>query len=181
MSTLGGSRGERQAKPKFSALDINTLYRTSRVSSPVLCPNSNNCVLLIPRPLLQGESLEPAAQKSAVPRKHGMQSLGKVPSARRPPANLPSLKAETQSPGDQSWAAGSEGGQGGGAAGTGTTPASATVPVVTEEKQQLKPSGATLIGQAATGAGGGGQQSEYGGTLVAQCRRYIYLLTILST
>lgn len=32
MSTLGGSRGERQAKPKFSALDINSLYRTSRVS-----------------------------------------------------------------------------------------------------------------------------------------------------
>lgn len=34
-----------------------------------------------------------------MPRKHGMQSLGKVPSARRPPANLPSLKAEiTNSP-----------------------------------------------------------------------------------
>lgn len=32
-----------------------------------------------------------------MPRKHGMQSLGKVPSARRPPANLPSLKAETTS------------------------------------------------------------------------------------
>lgn len=27
-----------------------------------------------------------------------MQSLGKVPSARRPPANLPSIKAETLSP-----------------------------------------------------------------------------------
>jgi hypothetical protein len=27
-----------------------------------------------------------------------MQSLGKVPSARRPPANLPSIKAESSSP-----------------------------------------------------------------------------------
>lgn len=32
-----------------------------------------------------------------------MQSLGKVPSARRPPANLPSLKAETSTPNDSSW------------------------------------------------------------------------------
>lgn len=32
-----------------------------------------------------------------------MQSLGKVPSARRPPANLPSLKAETSTPTDPSW------------------------------------------------------------------------------
>lgn len=42
----------------------------------------------------KGESSEPHTQKSTVPRKHGMQSLGKVPSARRPPANLPSLKSE---------------------------------------------------------------------------------------
>uniref|UniRef100_A0A182QNN5 BAT2 N-terminal domain-containing protein n=1 Tax=Anopheles farauti TaxID=69004 RepID=A0A182QNN5_9DIPT len=79
MSTLGGSRGERNAKPKFAALDINKLYITSR-----------------------GETLEPSSQKSAAPRKHGMQSLGKVPTARRPPANLPSLKAEVSNPGDQS-------------------------------------------------------------------------------
>lgn len=45
----------------------------------------------------QGESLEPHQQKNTLPRKHGMQSLGKVPSARRPPANLPSLKSETSS------------------------------------------------------------------------------------
>ncbi len=32
-----------------------------------------------------------------------MQSLGKVPSARSPPANLPSLKAETSTPTDPSW------------------------------------------------------------------------------
>ncbi|XP_052898671.1 filaggrin [Anopheles moucheti] len=82
MSTLGGTRGERNAKPKFAALDINKLYITSR-----------------------GESLEPSSQKSAAPRKHGMQSLGKVPTARRPPANLPSLKAEVGNPGEQcgSW------------------------------------------------------------------------------
>lgn len=77
MNALGGTRGERNAKPKFAALDINKLYSTSR-----------------------GESLEPSTQKSAAPRKHGMQSLGKVPSARRPPANLPSLKAEISSPSD---------------------------------------------------------------------------------
>ena len=38
--------------------------------------------------------MEQHLQKSTLPRKHGMQSLGKVPSARRPPANLPSLKSE---------------------------------------------------------------------------------------
>lgn len=41
--------------------------------------------------------MEPHQQKNTLPRKHGMQSLGKVPSARRPPANLPSLKSETSS------------------------------------------------------------------------------------
>ncbi|KAG5672912.1 hypothetical protein PVAND_003000 [Polypedilum vanderplanki] len=76
MSTLGGNKGERNPnKPKFAALDINSLYRSSR-----------------------GETFEPTTQKNAAPRKHGMQSLGKVPSARRPPANLPSLKAETSTP-----------------------------------------------------------------------------------
>ncbi|XP_029661452.1 protein PRRC2C isoform X6 [Formica exsecta] len=75
MSTLSGivSKGEK-GKSKFQSLDINSLYRVSR-----------------------GESLEPHQQKNTLPRKHGMQSLGKVPSARRPPANLPSLKSETSS------------------------------------------------------------------------------------
>jgi hypothetical protein len=41
--------------------------------------------------------LEQHQQKNTVPRKHGMQSLGKVPSARRPPANLPSLRSEISS------------------------------------------------------------------------------------
>lgn len=41
--------------------------------------------------------MEQHQQKSTLPRKHGMQSLGKVPSARRPPANLPSLKSEYSS------------------------------------------------------------------------------------
>ncbi|XP_055619112.1 trichohyalin-like isoform X2 [Toxorhynchites rutilus septentrionalis] len=87
MNALGGTRGERNAKPKFAALDINKLYSTSR-----------------------GESLEPTTQKSAAPRKHGMQSLGKVPSARRPPANLPSLKAEISTPSDQQGTWGNESG-----------------------------------------------------------------------
>ncbi|XP_066588319.1 protein PRRC2A-like isoform X2 [Prorops nasuta] len=75
MSTLSGivSKGEK-GKSKFQSLDINSLYRESR-----------------------GESLEQHQQKNTLPRKHGMQSLGKVPSARRPPANLPSLKSETSS------------------------------------------------------------------------------------
>ncbi|KAG8229350.1 hypothetical protein J437_LFUL007158, partial [Ladona fulva] len=68
MSTLSGlaTKGEK-GKSKFQSLDINSLYR--------------------------GESLEPA-QKTIL-RKHGMQSLGRVPTARRAPINLPSLKAET--------------------------------------------------------------------------------------
>lgn len=193
MSTLDGSRGPRQAKPKFSALDINTLYRTSRVR---ICSGSLSppaffvrirttttamttkgarltsfvyTLFISPSFLhLQGESLEPAAQKSAVPRKHGMQSLGKVPSARRPPANLPSLKAETLSPGDQSgsWAAGTAEGSSNAAAATSSStgaPAGAgvaggvadNVDNQQQQQQQLKPSGATLIGQAA--AGGVGQ------------------------
>lgn len=38
--------------------------------------------------------METHQQKSTLPRRHGMQSLGKVPNARRAPANLPSLKSE---------------------------------------------------------------------------------------
>ncbi|XP_059619823.1 protein PRRC2A [Phlebotomus argentipes] len=110
MSTLGGSRGERHAKPKFTALDINSLYRTSR-----------------------GESLEPSTQKNTVPRKHGMQSLGKVPSARRPPANLPSLKAETSSPGEQ------QGTWGGSEASSGGTGAGAAAQVSTTAAAQQTP------------------------------------------
>uniref|UniRef100_A0A0A9ZFT9 Protein PRRC2A n=1 Tax=Lygus hesperus TaxID=30085 RepID=A0A0A9ZFT9_LYGHE len=73
MSTLSGvtQKGEK-GKSRFQSLDINNLYnQTSR-----------------------GESSEPHQQKSTKPRNHGMQPLGKVPSARRPPANLPSLKSE---------------------------------------------------------------------------------------
>ncbi|XP_066254537.1 protein PRRC2C isoform X1 [Euwallacea similis] len=73
MSTLPGnaSKGEK-SKPKFQSLDINSLYKISR-----------------------GENTEKPAQKSSSSYiKHGMQSLGKVPNARRAPANLPSLKSE---------------------------------------------------------------------------------------
>jgi BAT2 N-terminus len=102
MSTLGGNRGERDknAKPKFQQLDINSLYRSSRVSisSAGFSAMSMTHATLFFFLYLQGETSEPTTQKNAVPRKHGMQSLGKVPSARRPPANLPSLKAETSSP-----------------------------------------------------------------------------------
>lgn len=125
--------------------------------------------------LLQGESLEPSTQKSAAPRKHGMQSLGKVPSARRPPANLPSLKAETLAPGDQSstWTATGEGAPPTSAAATPATNTAASNSTAAAQtnsvtaagplannsagpnsgggggpQQQLKPSGATLTGQA---------------------------------
>ncbi|KAK5649329.1 hypothetical protein RI129_000358 [Pyrocoelia pectoralis] len=72
MSTLPGlaSKGEK-GKSKFQSLDINHLYKA-----------------------YTGESLETQQQKNTIPRKHGMQSLGKVPTARRPPANLPSIKSE---------------------------------------------------------------------------------------
>ncbi|KAK9737368.1 BAT2 N-terminus [Popillia japonica] len=72
MSTLSGlaSKGEK-GKLKYQSLDINNLYRASR-----------------------GESSEKQQQKSAPTFKYGMQSLGRVPSARRPPANLPSIKSE---------------------------------------------------------------------------------------
>ena len=56
---------------------------------------------------LQGSATKPT-QKS-LPQKHGLQSLGKVPTARRAPANLPSLKAEN-------------GGSGNDAAGTNSQP-----------------------------------------------------------
>ena len=41
---------------------------------------------------MQGSATKP--QQKTLPQKHGLQSLGKVPTARRAPANLPSLKAE---------------------------------------------------------------------------------------
>ncbi|XP_053600828.1 protein PRRC2C isoform X2 [Plodia interpunctella] len=77
LSTPGGGGTTAQTKPtsgkqKYQKLDINSLY----------CTNRN-------------ENSEPSLVKSQLSRKHGMQSLGKVPSARRPPANLPSLKTET--------------------------------------------------------------------------------------
>lgn len=78
-----------------------------------------------------------------------MQSLGKVPSARRPPANLPSLKAETSSPGEQqgTWggseaSSGGAGGVSGAAAGQVATGAQSQVQVSNQlqhqQQQQLQ-------------------------------------------
>lgn len=57
---------ESKAKSKFQSLNINTLYQGAASKS-----TSKN-----------------------LPQKHGLQSLGKVPTARRAPANLPSVKSE---------------------------------------------------------------------------------------
>lgn len=57
---------ESKAKSKFQSLNINTLY--------------------------QGAANK--ATSKNLPQKHGLQSLGKVPTARRAPANLPSVKSE---------------------------------------------------------------------------------------
>ena len=57
---------ESKSKSKFQSLNINNLY--------------------------QGAASKP--QSKGLPQKHGLQSLGKVPTARRAPANLPSVKSE---------------------------------------------------------------------------------------
>ena len=57
---------ESKSKSKFQSLNINNLY--------------------------QGAANKP--QSKGIPQKHGLQSLGKVPTARRAPANLPSVKSE---------------------------------------------------------------------------------------
>ena len=63
------SSSKAEKSKKFQSLNINNLY--------------------------QGPTNKPLQR--SVPQKHGLQSLGKVPSARRAPANLPSLKAENHS------------------------------------------------------------------------------------
>ena len=66
-STASSSKAEKSKK--FQSLNINNLY--------------------------QGSTNKPLQR--SVPQKQGLQSLGKVPTARRAPANLPSLKAENYS------------------------------------------------------------------------------------
>ncbi|RWS14398.1 protein PRRC2C-like isoform X7 [Dinothrombium tinctorium] len=70
MSTVSGlaSKGEKGSKQKYSALNINNLYKGKSLENP----------------------------KTTVAPKHGLQTLGKVGAGRRipPPANLPSLKSE---------------------------------------------------------------------------------------
>lgn len=127
MSTLSGtaSKGEK-TKPKFQSLDINSLYKNSR-----------------------GESTEKPAQKSSSSYiKHGMQSLGKVPNARRAPANLPSLKSEHSEsgaavplvpPGSTGWGKQEQGGtQSSTAPQNGAPPSQVSTPVV-QGPPQLTP------------------------------------------
>ena len=91
MSVATGNKGEKAKK--FQSLNINNLYQVSRT---YLCRKIHTDLDRILRLLFyylpQGSALKPL-QKS-IPTKHGLQSLGKVPTARRAPANLPSLKAE---------------------------------------------------------------------------------------
>ncbi|CAL1533961.1 unnamed protein product [Lymnaea stagnalis] len=122
MSTISGigSKGEKN-KSKYKSIDINTLYK--------------------------GKSVE--TQKSAVPRQHGLQSLGKVSSLRRmpPPANLPSLKSENSGndpsislvpSGGSGWVSKEEKkeGSGGGAQPPSSQPLQATP---TQQQQQVPP------------------------------------------
>lgn len=144
MSTLGGSRGERNAKPKFTALDINRMYKNSR-----------------------GESSEPSAQKNQVPRKHGMQILGKVPSARRPPANLPSLKAETHTSSNNNLLVSVEGATSGGA-GAGGAAGSGAAGTNTSHNNTTAHSGSSGTSGGAGSGGGGTASSSAGGHLSQQ-------------
>ncbi|CRL05547.1 CLUMA_CG018044, isoform A [Clunio marinus] len=144
MSTLGGNRGERDknAKPKFQQLDINSLYRSSR-----------------------GETSEPATQKNAVPRKHGMQSLGKVPSARRPPANLPSLKAETNSPSNVSTQPNDQQQQqisnSSGSWADNNSSTGAQVSNTTQVSSQLNTSGSSNLSQSGGNSGGSASNTSW--------------------
>ena len=72
-----------------------------------------------------------------------MQSLGKVPSARRPPANLPSLKAETLTPTDQS-------GSWGGA--EGTQPQTQSTQVVGANTTSVTQSNQSVVNSAVSAA-----------------------------
>lgn len=66
MSVAPSSNSKGEKSKKFQSLNINTVFQGS-VSKPTT---------------------------RSAPQKHGLQSLGKIPTARRAPANLPSLKAE---------------------------------------------------------------------------------------
>ncbi len=92
MSVVTGNKGEKGTK-KFQSLNINNLYQVSFVS--IFCPKvkgQQSRSLTIYLLSIQGSATKP--QQKSAPQKHGLQSLGKVPTARRAPANLPSLKAE---------------------------------------------------------------------------------------
>lgn len=81
---ISNSKGEKAKK--FQSLNINTLYQV--VDQSVI-----DLLCLANVRSFQGSTSKP--QQRSAPPKHGLQSLGKIPTARRAPANLPSLKAET--------------------------------------------------------------------------------------
>merc|ERR1712227_101404 len=66
MSAQQTKNSESKSKSKFQSLNINNIY--------------------------QGAANKPTSKN--LPPKHGLQSLGKVPTARRAPVNLPSEKSE---------------------------------------------------------------------------------------
>lgn len=81
---FSGNKGEK-SKSKYQSVNINNLYKGSAAPTPKTAGNGvvTFCAICIMVDLVSN-------------RQHGLQSLGKVPSARRmpPPAQLPSLKSE---------------------------------------------------------------------------------------
>uniref|UniRef100_A0A1B6C1D3 BAT2 N-terminal domain-containing protein n=1 Tax=Clastoptera arizonana TaxID=38151 RepID=A0A1B6C1D3_9HEMI len=123
MSTLSGvtAKGEK-GKSKYQSLDINSWFKTSK-----------------------GESLETQQQKNTLQRRHGMQSLGKVPNTRRPPANLPSLKSE-HSGNDPAVSLVPSGGTGWGSKpGEGSAPSTQSTTAITQTSQTASVSSVSTV------------------------------------
>ena len=72
-----------KSKSKFQSLNINNLYQ---VNIYISYSQFAACIVF------KGAPNRPTSK--GLPAKHGLQSLGKVPTARRAPANLPSVKSE---------------------------------------------------------------------------------------
>lgn len=151
-TSVSATKGEK-GKSKYAALNINNLYKVSLCSSlrllvcfsftPVVLHLAYfDCLLLC---LLQGNSIEPQAK--AVAPKHGMQSLGKVPSARRAPqpVNLPSLKSEGTSGPENSIETSKP------SSGTPAAVATASVSATTVPNQPTAPNSASAAATTAAG------------------------------